>query len=540
MTATQLAESIAVNQPASKPPPQASIRKLLIANRGEIAIRVIRACRDLGIQSVAVYSEADRTALHVRLADEAYYIGPSPARESYLRGDYLIELAQKVGADAIHPGYGFLAENAGFARAVTAAGLIFVGPPAAAMEAMGDKVPARQQMARAGVPIVPGITEEVSDPTEAQRIAAEIGYPVLIKASAGGGGKGQRVVSRPEEMADALAAAGREAASSFGYAGVYIERYLPLVRHIEIQVVADQHGNAVYLGERECSLQRRRQKVVEEAPSPILPTAQRQAMGAAAVRAAQAVGYYSLGTVEFLYTPAGEFYFLEMNTRLQVEHPVTEMITGLDLVTLQIKIAAGEAIPFSQDEVELRGHAIECRVIAEDAAAGFMPSIGRLSLVEAPSGPGVRLDSALAEGYEVSLFYDSLLGKLITWGADREQATARMQRALAEFRLVGVQHNLPFLRTLLASPEFAAAAFDTGWIERNLARLVAAPPLPSPASLTEDGKIAGNDHQEAAAIVATFLAHQQHERSGSHASASPTSDRNPWRLAGRQSGLRRW
>ncbi len=509
---------------------QTKIRKVLIANRGEIALRVIRACRDLGIASVAVYSEADRGALHVRMADEAYYIGAPRARDSYLRGDYIIAVAKQAGADAIHPGYGFLAENAGFAEAVTQAGLIFIGPPAAAMQAMGGKVPARQRMERAGVPIVPGTIEEVSDPGEARRIASEIGYPVLIKATDGGGGKGQRLVSNESELGDALDAAGREAANSFGYAGVYIEKYLPSVRHIEIQVVADNHGNVIHLGERECSLQRRRQKIVEEAPSAVVTPDLRARMGEAAVQAARAVGYQSLGTVEFLVTPELNFYFLEMNTRLQVEHPVTELVTSLDLVTLQIRLAAGEPLPLKQEDVTINGHAIECRVSSEDAAAGFMPSIGKITAVEQPSGPGVRLDSALTEGYEVSLYYDPMLAKLITWGESREQAIVRMQRALGEFHIEGIHSNLAFLHTLISTPQFAAAEFDTGWVEANLDHLTAQmnPPIP-------DGE------QQAAAIVAAFLAHQQAERSGSHAhnGAEAAETGSNWRRLARLGSLRR-
>lgn len=509
----------------------AKLKKVLIANRGEIALRIIRACRDLGIPSVAVYSEADRTALHVRMADEAYYIGPPPARESYLRGDAIIAVAKQAAADAIHPGYGFLAENAAFAQAVTDAGLIFIGPPAAAMQAMGGKVPARQRMQAAGVPIVPGTIEEVRDPEAAKRIARAAGYPVLIKASEGGGGKGQRVVYDEAELANALEAAAREAASSFGYAGVYIEKYLTSVRHIEIQVVADNYGNVIHLGERECSLQRRRQKIVEEAPSAVMTTTLRQRMGAAAVAAAKAVGYQSLGTVEFLVTPELDFYFLEMNTRLQVEHPVTELVTGLDLVTMQLRLAAGEELSLRQEDIQIRGHAIEARVSSEDAAAGFMPSIGKITAVQQPTGPGVRLDSALTEGYEVSLYYDPMLAKLITWGESREQASERMRRALAEFQIEGIQHNLRFLYTLISTPEFAAAAFDTGWVEANLDRLIAAMNPDQPAD-SED---------EAAAIVAAFLAHQQAERSGSHThnGSDSTDASSNWRRSARMSSLRR-
>ncbi len=512
-------------------PNQRKINKILIANRGEIALRIIRACRDLGIGTVAVYSEADRTALHVRMADEAYYIGPPRARDSYLRGDYIIEVAKRAGADAIHPGYGFLAENAGFAEAVALAGLTFIGPPAAAMRAMGGKVPSRQRMERANVPIVPGTIEEVSDPHEAKRIAGEIGYPVLIKATDGGGGKGQRVVESEAELANALEAAGREAVNSFGYAGVYIEKYLPSVRHIEIQVVADNYGHVIHLGERECSLQRRRQKMVEEAPSAVITPELRERMGAAAVAAAKAVGYQSLGTVEFLVTPEMHFYFLEMNTRLQVEHPVTELVTGLDLVTLQIKLAGGEPLPIQQRDVLMRGHAIECRVSSEDAAANFMPSIGVISVVEQPTGPGVRLDSALTEGYEVSLYYDPMLAKLITWGETREQAIRRTLRALGEFRIEGINSNLAFLHTLVSSPEFAAAAFDTGWVEANLDRLIAAMNAANPPQ----------GEQQAAAIVAAFLAHQQHERSGSHApnGAETGAVGSNWRKLARLANLRR-
>lgn len=443
------------------------IRKILIANRGEIAVRIIRACRDLNISPVAVYSEADATALHVRLADEAYLLGPAPSAESYLRIDKIIEVAKASGADAIHPGYGFLAENAGFARAVTAAGLIFIGPSAEAMDMMGSKTSARQVAQAAGVPIVPGAVDPVRTSEEAERIAGEIGFPVMLKAAAGGGGKGMRLVFEPDELLPALDRARSEALSAFGDDAVYIEKAVEVPRHIEIQVFADQHGNVAHLGERECSIQRRHQKVIEECPSPINSAELRAAMGAAAVQLTSAVNYSGAGTIEFLVSDVTrEFYFLEMNTRLQVEHPVTELVTGFDLVREQIMVASGAELSFTQDDVHMNGHAIECRVYAEDPENNFLPSPGKISYLRVPCGPGIRDDGGVASGAEVSIYYDPMISKLAAWGRDREEAIDRMRRALDEYFVEGIKTTLPFFRAIVRDQEFRDGKLDTGFIPR--------------------------------------------------------------------------
>ncbi len=445
--------------------------KILIANRGEIALRVIRAAHELGVQAVAVYSEADRYAPHVFAADEAYLIGPPPSAQSYLRQDALIEIAKRSGAEAIHPGYGFLSERAPFIRAVREAGLVFIGPSAEAVEAMGDKTAARSRVIDAGVPVVPGTKQALSGPEEARRAAAEIGYPVLLKASAGGGGKGMRVVNSEDEIERALTAAGNEARAAFGDDAVYVEKYLQGPRHIEIQLLADRHGNTLHLGERECSIQRRHQKMIEEAPSPVLTPEEREAMGATAVAAARSVNYEGAGTVEFLYQD-GEFYFLEMNTRIQVEHPVTELTTGIDLVQWQIRIAAGEAIPFRQEDVRMQGHAIECRITSEDPANDFLPSTGRIEHLDIPSGPGVRWDWGIAVGYEVGLFYDPMLAKLIVHGPTREEAIDRMRRALGELRVVGLDTSVPFHLRVMDEPDFRAGRLDIRYLEKHEAGLL--------------------------------------------------------------------
>jgi acetyl-CoA carboxylase biotin carboxylase subunit len=439
--------------------------KILIANRGEIAVRVIRACRDLGIGSVAVFSEPDRSALHVRLADEAYPIGPAPSTESYLVINMIIETAKKSGAGAIHPGYGFLAENPAFARACEKAGVVFIGPPPEAIEMMGDKMAARKAMTEAGVPVVPGTGEPISDEKKALSMAAEFGYPVLIKAAAGGGGKGMRIVADESGMKSALRGAKSEAGSAFGDDRVYIEKYLPRPRHIEIQVMADTHGNCVYLGERECSIQRRHQKVIEEAPSALVDEKMRRKMGKAAVAAARAAGYVSAGTVEFLADNERNFYFLEMNTRLQVEHPVTELITGLDLAVEQMLIASGSKLSFKQDDVSIDGHAIECRIYAEDPSTGFLPSTGILRGYHEPSGPGIRVDSGVYEGAEISVYYDPMVSKLLSHGKDRGQAIDRMKRALEEYRISGVTTNIEFHKAILNHPEFVAGKLSTHFID---------------------------------------------------------------------------
>jgi 3-methylcrotonyl-CoA carboxylase alpha subunit len=456
------------------------IDTLLVANRGEIACRIMRTAKSLGLTTVAVHSAVDRTARHSREADLCMDLGGAKASESYLMIDKLIAAAKASGAQAVHPGYGFLSENAGFARAVEQAGLIFLGPPSSAIEAMGSKAAAKALMEKAGVPLVPGYHGEAQD-LDTFRVAAErIGYPVLLKASAGGGGKGMKVVERESELAEALASAQREARSSFGDARVLVEKYLIKPRHIEIQIFADQLGHCLYLNERDCSIQRRHQKVVEEAPAPGLDPQLRQAMGQAAVRAALAIDYVGAGTVEFLLDARGEFYFMEMNTRLQVEHPVTEFITGLDLVEWQIRVAQGEPLPITQDQVPLIGHAIEVRLYAEDPGNDFLPATGTLALYREPvSGPGQRIDSGVEEGDEVSPFYDPMLAKLIAWGATREQARLRLLHMLDGFAVGGVKTNLAFLRRIVSHPDFAAGEVDTGFIPRHQARLL---PEPCPRS----------------------------------------------------------
>jgi len=464
--------------------------KVLIANRGEIAVRVIRACRELGIQTVAVYSEADRESLHVLAADEAVFLGPPAPAESYLDMGKIVKAAQDTGADAVHPGYGFLAENARFAEACLAAGLVFIGPPPAAIRAMGDKVAARRTAIRLGVPVVPGTEAPVADDAEAARVAAEVGFPVMVKAAMGGGGKGMRVVRAAGELAGALRAARSEAGSAFGDASVYLERYVEAPRHIEVQVLADAHGNVVHLGERECSIQRRHQKLVEESPSPVVTPEMRRRMGEAACRLAAAVGYVNAGTVEFLVDRAGAFYFLEMNTRLQVEHPVTELVTGRDLVKEQLRLAAGEKLGFGQDDVVWHGWAMEARINAEDPFAGFVPSPGRITELRAPGGPWVRNDSGVYAGATIPRYYDTLMAKLIVWGPDREAAIARMSRALAEYRVAGVRTTIPVLARIMRHPDFVAGKLDTGFMERLL-----------PADLPAGGGTRGTLALAAAAIA---------------------------------------
>src|ERR1700731_250282 len=445
-------------------------KKILIANRGEIAVRVIRACHEMGIAAVAVYSDVDRASLHVRKADEAYPIGAPAASESYLNIQKILDVAARSGTDAIHPGYGFLSENAKFARACAEAGVKFIGPTAGAMDAMGSKTRARQAMERAGVPFVPGTSRGLESFEQAQEVAARIGYPVMLKAAAGGGGKGMRLVHASDDLKSSLEGARSEAERSFGDREVYIEKAIINPRHIEMQVLADEQGNIVYRGERECSLQRRHQKVMEEAPSPIVDAEMRRTMGEVAVRVAQAAGYTNAGTVEFLVDEQKNFYFLEMNTRLQVEHPVTELVTGLDLVHLQIRIAAGERLPFTQDEVIIRGHAIECRIYAEDPDNNYFPSPGKITLLLSPSGPGIRRDSGMYEGWMVPIDYDPLLAKLIGYGTDRAQAIARLTRALGEYFVGGIKTNLSLFRRILRDADFRAAKLDTGFLDRMLKR----------------------------------------------------------------------
>ncbi len=445
-------------------------KKILIANRGEIAVRVLRACHEMGIAAVVVYSDVDRASLHVRKADEAYPIGPAAASESYLNIGKILEVAARSGADAIHPGYGFLSENPKFAQACADAGVKFIGPTATAMEAMGSKTRARQAVEKAGVPFVPGSSRGLESFEQAAEVAEKIGYPVMLKAAAGGGGKGMRLVHAEMELQSALDAARSEAERSFGDDEVYIEKAIINPRHIEMQVLADEHGNTVYLGERECSLQRRHQKVLEEAPSPIVDAEMRRRMGVVAVRVAEAAHYTNAGTVEFLVDQQKNFYFLEMNTRLQVEHPVTELITGLDLVHLQIRIAAGEKLPFTQEDVHIRGHAMECRIYAEDPDNNYFPSPGKITLLLTPSGPGIRRDSGMYEGWKVPIDYDPLLGKLIGYGTDRGQTIARLERALNEYFVGGIKTNISLFRRILRDPDFQAANLDTGFLDRMLKR----------------------------------------------------------------------
>ena len=455
-------------------PKKHPITKVLIANRGEIAVRIIRTLRSLGIRSVAVFSDADAGAMHVRLADEAVRLGPAAAAQSYLSIERVLEAARRTGADAIHPGFGFLAENAAFARACVDAGIVFIGPSAEAIEIMGDKISAKQTVEERGVPTVPGLARAGLTDEALVAGAAEVGFPVLIKPSAGGGGKGMHVVETEAQLADAVAAARREAAASFGDDALFLERYVTTPRHIEVQILADAHGNVVHLGERECSLQRRHQKVVEEAPSPLPDDATRTRIGEAACETARSVGYLGAGTVEFIVPgdAPDEFFFMEMNTRLQVEHPVTELVTGVDLVELQMRIAAGEPLPFTQDDVRLSGHAIEVRVYAEDPRAGFLPTGGHVERVVHPTGAGIRVDTSLEDGLDVSTDYDPMLAKIIAWGPDRDEARRRLVAALDNTAIFGFETNLTFLRLLLERPEVAAGELDTGLIARVFDELV--------------------------------------------------------------------
>jgi acetyl-CoA carboxylase, biotin carboxylase subunit len=505
-------------------------KKILIANRGEIAVRIVRACRELGIRSVAVFSDVDRKSLHVRLADEAYSVGPAPSRESYLRIDKLLDVARRSGCDAVHPGYGFLAENAALPRACTQAGLTFIGPPAEAMEALGAKTAGRQLARRAEVPTVPGTNDPIENPAEAQALAQSMGYPVLLKAVAGGGGKGMRLVNADGEFTGAFRDASSEAMNAFGDARVYLEKYLEKPRHIEIQILADAHGRVVSLGERECSVQRRHQKVIEEAPSPIVTPDLRKKMGDAAVRLARAGGYVNAGTVEFLVDARLDFYFLEMNTRLQVEHPVTEQVTGLDLVKLQIAIAAGHRLPFAWETITPRGHAMEVRLYAEDPDNNFFPSPGKILSLHSPGGAGIRLDDGVYEGWTVPNDYDPLLSKLIAWGNSREETIARLRRALEEYAVTGIKTNAGLFRRILAEPDFLRSEIHTKWLDEMLRR-------PSPVSVApRSGTALAEDSTDAAAIGAAIW---QATQNSAPAQQSGNTEASRWKLEGRRQQLDR-
>ncbi len=500
-------------------------RRLLIANRGEIAVRVIRACREMGISPIAVYSDVDTLALHVRMADAAYPVGPAPAAESYLRIDRIVEAARQSGAEAVHPGYGFLAENADFAQACIDAGLVFIGPPPKAMRDLGLKTEARKLMHAAGVPVVPGTLEPLNNIDEVRRAADEVGFPVALKAVAGGGGKGLRMVAEPAQLEASFRQAMSEAGAAFGNASVYLERAIQRPRHVEVQILADQHGECVWLGERDCSIQRRHQKVLEESPSPAVGPELRARMGEVAVRAAQAAGYTNAGTVEFLLAPDRSFYFLEVNARLQVEHPVTEEVTGIDLVREQIRIACGEPLGYDQSAIRRRGYALECRIYAENPAAGFVPSVGRLIGYRPPAGPGVRVDSGVEEEAAISVYYDPLIAKLIVRAANRQQGLERMARALREFLILGVKTSIPLHRWLVAHADVRSGNVDTDWLEREWSA--------AQASALPDEDV------ETAAVAAALLVDST-RGSGALSAAAPAEDGaySAWRLAARQAGLR--
>jgi acetyl-CoA carboxylase biotin carboxylase subunit len=508
-----------------KPKKSLMFKKVLVANRGEIAVRIIRACRELGIGTVAVFSEADRNALHVRYADEAYLIGPAPSRDSYLRADKIFDVAKKSGADAIHPGYGFLAEREDFSASCDELGIKFIGPKPSSIAAMGDKGKARATVIKAGVPIVPG-TEDVGNMTndDLLRIAPSIGFPLLIKATAGGGGKGMREVKSLEEMPTLLASARREAESSFGDGNVYLEKLIEGARHIEFQIMADSFGNVIHLGERECSIQRRHQKLLEESPSIFLDEELREKMGSIAVKSAKAVDYVNAGTIEFLVDKDRNFYFLEMNTRLQVEHPITEMVTGVDIVAEQIRIARGRQLSYTQEQIKFNGHAIECRINAEDPFNGFMPSTGRITHSLLPTGPGVRVDTGVYPGFEITPFYDPMIAKLIVWGETRAQAILRMRRALEEYRIVGVRTNIPFHQTLMDSHRFMGGQFDTRFVEERFSM--------------EDAMESRASNSEIAAILATLVAHQQTERNANIVRRNERDTSN-WKWVGRWERMHR-
>ena len=469
------------------------IKKILVANRGEIAVRIMRSCREMGIETVAVYSDADRSSLHVRYANEAYHIGPSASSESYLRMDKILDVALKSGADAIHPGYGFLSENSQFARKCTEVGIKFIGPSAESIEAMGDKISARKRMIAAGVPVVPGTTEKIVDEEEAIRIIKGIGLPVMIKASAGGGGKGMRLVRKEEDIKSAIGSAKSEAKTAFGDDALYIEKYIESPHHIEFQVLADRYGDAVHLFERECSVQRRHQKVIEETPSPIMTPEVREKMGACAVAATKAANYEGAGTIEFIVDDQLNFYFLEMNTRLQVEHPITERVVGVDLVREQIRVAEGFPLPFKQKDLKMNGHSMECRIYAEDTDNNFMPNPGKITHITEPMGLGVRCDGYIHEGYTIPIYYDPMISKLIIWGRTREEVIERMRRALYEYKISGVKTSIKYLLKIMETPDFRNGTYNTHFIEKNEEFL--------------NKKVTCDQHCEDIALIAAFIEH---------------------------------
>jgi len=501
-------------------------KKILIANRGEIAVRIIRACREMGIKTVAIFSDIDRKALHVRLADEAYFVGPAQATQSYLNMERIIEVARDSGAEAIHPGYGFFAENYDFVKRVESEGLVFIGPPAKAVKLLGDKVAARKTMKGSGVPIVPGTEVEIGSDEQGAFIADEVGLPILIKAVGGGGGKGMRIVREKSELKSALRAASSEAKSAFADPRIYIEKYLERPRHVEIQILADRFGNVIHLGERECSIQRRHQKVIEESPSPVVDEKMRKAMGETAVTAAKASGYVNAGTIEFLVDSERSFYFLESNTRLQVEHPVTEMVTGIDLAKEQIRIASGMKLSYEQEDIKWRGSAIECRIYAEDPENNFLPSTGVVHSYWEPAGPGIRVDSGLYEGAEVSLFYDPLISKLLAWGKDRDEAIQRMKRALSEYRISGVATTIPFHLRVMENQKFQKGEIHTHFIDEEFEKKLSEPEY-------------NDELLKAVAVFSALLDHQEKRKVKPVLSTSAGKSKdNPWKIAGRKMGLR--
>ena len=501
------------------------IRKILIANRGEIALRIIRSCRELQIQTVSVYSDIDRHAMHVRLADEAYHLGASPSAESYLSMDKILEIARRSGADAVHPGYGFLSENAEFAEKVKAAGLIFIGPTTEAIRTMGDKITARQTMIAAGVPVVPGTERVILDETDARKIVDEIGLPIMLKASAGGGGKGMRLVHTMEELIPSLRAARSEAEASFGNGAVYIERYIESPHHIEFQILGDQHGNYIHLGERECSVQRRHQKVIEETPSVLMTPELREEMGEKAIAAARSVHYEGAGTVEFLVDDKGNYFFLEMNTRLQVEHPVTEQVIGIDLVKEQIRVAQGDRLAITQQQIRQRGHSVECRIYAEDPDNNFMPSPGKVIKLREPNGPGIRVDGYVYEGFEIPIYYDPMISKLVTYGASREEAIQRMIRALDEYQIIGVKTSIPFLKRIMENRDFRKGNYNTHFIDTHQKEL-----------FPEDSSGTNREIEELAAITA-LLEYLEDKK----AKTAPSNGmvKNMWKEFGRKKAVTR-